>query len=198
MYLSQMIPFDLLTQYNVQKTEYSKGSVIFEQSQRADYYYQIVEGKVAMTTINEEGKEFTQGIFDKGKSFGEPVLFIEKPYPATAKAIENTVVYKLYKDAFFELIEIYPKYLLEITKKLSELLYFKSKMGTEISLYDPEHRILTLLKHIKTQDEQPQKVDLTRQQIANLTALRVETVIRTIKSLEEKELLLIKNRKVYF
>lgn len=192
-----MIPIDLLIQYNAQKTEYSKGSIIFEQSQRADYYYQILEGKVAMATLNEDGKEFTQGIFDTGKSFGEPVLFIEKLYPSTAKAIENTVVYRLYKDAFFELIETYPKYLLEITKKLSELIYFKSKMGTEISLYDPEHRILTLLKHIKTQEE-PQKIDLTRQQIANLTALRVETVIRTIKSLEEKGLLLIKNRKVYF
>lgn len=192
-----MIPERLLIQYNAQKSTYEKGNIIFEQSQRADFYYQIVQGKVAMTTLNEDGKEFMQGIFETGESFGEPPLFIDKSYPSSAKAIEDTVVYKLFRDNFHELIRHHPEYLLDITKKLSELLYFKSKMGSEISLYDPEHRILTLLSHIKTQEE-PEKIELTRQQIANLTALRVETVIRTIKSLEEDGKLKIKNRKVYF
>ena len=192
-----MIPERLLIQYNAQKSTYEKGNIIFEQSQRADFYYQIVQGKVAMTTLNEDGKEFMQGIFETGESFGEPPLFIDKSYPSSAKAIEDTVVYKLFRDNFHELIQNHPQYLFEITKKLSELLYFKSKMGSEISLYNPEHRILTLFKHIKSHDA-PEKIDLTRQQIANLTALRVETVIRTIKSLEEDGKLKIKNRKVYF
>ena len=95
------------------------------------------------------------------------------------------------------MIEANPKLLLQITKKLSELLYFKSKMSSEISLYDPEHRILTLLDHLKKTDA-PERIDLTRQQIANLTALRVETVIRAIKSLEDKGELKIIDRKVYY
>jgi len=41
------------------------------------------------------------------------------------------------------------------------------------------------------------KVELTRQQLADLTGLRVETVIRSIKKLEQKGELLIKDRKVY-
>ena len=40
-------------------------------------------------------------------------------------------------------------------------------------------------------------VDFTRQQIGDLTGLRVETVIRAIKSLEKKRMLKIINRKVY-
>jgi CRP-like cAMP-binding protein len=41
------------------------------------------------------------------------------------------------------------------------------------------------------------KVLVTRQQLANMTGLRVETVIRVIKELEEKKLLSINKGKVY-
>jgi CRP-like cAMP-binding protein len=40
------------------------------------------------------------------------------------------------------------------------------------------------------------RVELTRQEIADMTGLRVETVIRTMKAMEEKGMLKIENRKV--
>jgi CRP-like cAMP-binding protein len=42
------------------------------------------------------------------------------------------------------------------------------------------------------------KIKLTRQQIADMTGLRVETVIRTIKQLEEKGEVTIEKGKVYY
>lgn len=41
------------------------------------------------------------------------------------------------------------------------------------------------------------EVSLTRQQLADLTGLRVETVIRTIKNLATKKKLEIINRKIF-
>lgn len=75
-------------------------------------------------------------------------------------------------------------------------------MAPEISSQEPEHRILRVLDYLKKEIyklEKPFsfKVDLTRQQIADLTGLRVETVIRATKALEKKKELKIKNRKVY-
>ena len=192
-----MIATAVLLDFNVELVNYSKGEIIFQESERADYYFQIKTGKVYMTVMNEDGKEFTQGVFREGEGFGEPPLFIDKTYPSTAKASEDSQIYKLPKDTFFKILNKYPEYSFELNKKLSELLYFKSKMATEISLYNPEHRILTLFRLLKTKDT-PEKIQLTRQQIANLTALRVETVIRTIKTLESKGVLAIKNRKVFY
>ena len=64
------------------------------------------------------------------------------------------------------------------------------------------HRILRVLdylkKHVhKLEGRYAFKVDLTRQQIADLTGLRVETVIRAMKGLEKKGELLIKQRKAF-
>ena len=70
----------------------------------------------------------------------------------------------------------------------------------EISSHDPEHRILTLIDYLKEKASETSgyyEVPFTRQQIADMTGLRVETVIRSIKSLEQKKKVKIENRKVY-
>ena len=75
-------------------------------------------------------------------------------------------------------------------------------ISSEIAAQDPEHRLLTLIDFLKTdvgkcQPEQQYQVTLTRQQLADLTGLRVETVIRSIKALEKKGRLTVKQRKIY-
>ena len=78
-------------------------------------------------------------------------------------------------------------------------MVYKAKIMKEMSIHPPEHRILTLLNHFKDLADCPglYEVNLTRQQISDLTGLRVETVIRAIKSLEKSKKLSIKERKVY-
>lgn len=51
-----------------------KNEVIFNEDEVAHFYYQIINGSVRMFNSNDEGKEFTQGIFCIGESFGEPPL----------------------------------------------------------------------------------------------------------------------------
>ena len=78
-------------------------------------------------------------------------------------------------------------------------MVYKAKIAREVSIYPPEHRILTLLHHLKGNSERDSsfEVPLTRQQISDLTGLRVETVIRAIKKLEKSEALAIIDRKVF-
>ncbi|MCH2225316.1 MAG: helix-turn-helix domain-containing protein, partial [Crocinitomicaceae bacterium] len=81
-------------------------------------------------------------------------------------------------------------------------LYFKAIMSNEISVHESGHRILTLLDYLKNDiykidGKYTYKVELTRQQIADLSGLRVETVIRTMKDLESKGEIKRIDRKVY-
>jgi CRP-like cAMP-binding protein len=48
----------------------------------------------------------------------------------------------------------------------------------------------------KIPKEEPYLVELSRQQMADLTGLRVETVIRAIKSLEKKKMVQLQSHKV--
>ena len=197
-----MIPENLLINYNAKLKPFSKGAILFAEDDDARYYWQVQQGEVKMNNFNDEGKEFIQGIFSSGESFGEPPLFIDKPYPASAEALTDVVVFQLPKAAFFELLRQHPETAIEMSTRLARRLYYKSVMASEISSQDPEHRLLKLIDYLKTEVEGLEAKDrylvkLTRQQLADLTGLRVETVIRSIKSLEKKGLLVIENRKIY-
>lgn len=197
-----MIAENLLLDFGAKKISYYKGDRLFSEGDTAINYYQVISGEVKMNNYNLDGKEFIQGIFTSGQSFGEPPLFADVKYPAHAEAITDSEVIQLHKSGFFELLTSHPDIHLNITKTLASRLYYKAIMASEISSQEPEHRILRILDYLKkyvhkTEGEFSYKVDLTRQQIADLTGLRVETVIRATKALEKKGELQIKNRKVY-
>lgn len=196
-----MINEGLLLEFGARKLHIKKGENLFYAGDAPKYFYQIASGEVKMNNFNDEGKEFIQGIFTPGMSFGEPPLFIEKPYPANAEALTDAEVFAISKDAFFEMLRKNPEVNLAMSVTLSQRLYFKSIMASEISSQDAEHRIIKLIDYFKEivglRPHEKYKVSLTRQQIADLTGLRVETVIRAIKTLEKKKLLTITDRKIF-
>ncbi|WP_140485672.1 Crp/Fnr family transcriptional regulator [Flavobacterium sp. GSA192] len=197
-----MIAIELLEKYNGIVKNYKSGYTIFEEGKQPTHYYQIISGEVKMNNYNDEGKEFIQGIFYKNQCFGEPPLFIDQVYPANAVAVTDSELIIITKDKFFELLKNNSEISLNIIKNLSQRLYYKSVMAAEISSQDPEHRVLRLIDYSIEQlnfkkEEAGFLINFTRQQIGDLTGLRVETVIRAIKSLEKKGDLKIINRKVY-
>jgi len=197
-----MIAIELLEKYGALKKVFDKMAIIFEEGNLPAYYYQIVSGEVKMSNYNDDGREFIQGIFYKEQSFGEPPLFLNQNYPANAIAVEDSEILLLSKNNFMELLEENPSVSIKIIQNLAQRLYYKSVMAAEMSTQEPEHRVLKLMDHGIAyfnfqKDENGYLINFTRQQIGDLTGLRVETVIRTIKALEKKGVLKIINRKVY-
>lgn len=197
-----MIAEELLYTFGAEKLSFSKGEQIFSEGQPALCYFQILIGEVKMNNFNDDGKEFIQGIFFAGQSFGEPPLFADVKYPAHAEALSEAVVLRVSKENFMALLKAHPEEHLAITKALASRLYYKAIMATELSSQEPEHRILRILDYLKKHVHDLKEpfsfqVDITRQQIADLTGLRVETVIRATKSLEKKGELKIKSRKLF-
>jgi CRP-like cAMP-binding protein len=196
-----MIDENLLLNYGAKRVPFSKGDQLFREGESALNFYQVASGEIKMNNYNEDGKEFIQGIFSIGQSFGEPPLLANVKYPANAEAISDAEVFQLSKEQFLELLSSNPKVHLKITETLAKRLYYKAIMVSEISSQEPEHRILRIIDYLKHVDKVDGKftyrLNLTRQQLADLTGLRVETVIRATKSLEKKGELQIKKRKVY-
>ncbi|MCH9661316.1 MAG: Crp/Fnr family transcriptional regulator [Bacteroidetes bacterium] len=194
-----MISEQLLLTYNAIVKSFQSDAVIFYEGQPARYYTQIKTGGIKMFNLHENGKEFVQGVFKTGESFGEPPLFGNFNYPASAAATEPTALYMLGKDDFHRLLHDHFNIHLKFSEILSNRLSYKAMILKEISMHSPEHRILTLIDFLKEKELSQSKylVPLTRQELANLTGLRVETVIRAVKQLEAEGEIDIVNRKVY-
>ena len=197
-----MIAIALLEKYGALKKSFDKNEIIFEDGNLPMHYYQIISGEVKMSNYNDDGREFIQGIFYKNQSFGEPPLFLNQNYPANAIAVEDAEILLLTKSSFMKLLQDNANVSIKIIENLAQRLYYKSVMAAEMSTQEPEHRILKLMDHGIAyfnfkKEENGYLINFTRQQIGDLTGLRVETVIRTIKALEKKGVLKIINRKVY-
>ncbi|MBX7241445.1 MAG: Crp/Fnr family transcriptional regulator [Bacteroidia bacterium] len=196
-----MIQKEILLSYGAVYKKYKQGEFIFMEGDNPEFYFEVVEGVVKMVNIHDSGKEFIQGSFSAGCSFGEPVLFVNRPYPASAVAQTDCVVLRIFKELLLRIMQDFPEQKDKFLKLFSERLYNKALIAREISGYNPEHRIMTVIEMFKNKHSdtnQPCKIDLTRQQIADMTGLRVETVIRTMKEMERKGIILIHQGKVFF
>src|SRR5215472_346714 len=130
--IAVMIDNDLLLCWGAIHRKMEKGRVIFCEGDRACFYYQVVAGKVRMVNIAEGGKEFIQGIFGPGESFGEPILLLDQVYPAGAIADEDTVLLRLDKERFIHLLKDNPDIHFEFTRLLAERLRQKAILSKEM------------------------------------------------------------------
>lgn len=194
-----MIPEKILHEKGGILHKYLKHQVIFYEGNAAIMYYQIIEGSIKIISTHQNGKEFIQAIYNKGQSFGVPALLTGKPYPVTSLANEPVTLIALPREKFLEILKIYPKINLEFIKNLGLIIYNYSLIAKAIVEKNPEFKILTILNIEKSRNEAeiPDKINLTRQQIADMTGLRVETVIRVIKRMEKKCILTIQKGKIY-
>jgi CRP/FNR family cyclic AMP-dependent transcriptional regulator len=199
----KVFPSKTLEKYHAKLISLRKDQVLFHEGDKALDYLQVEEGSVKMFIASNDGQEFIQGIFTAGESFGEPALIGNFPYPGSVVALEKTKVWKLPNDLFLQMLRENFDLHLKMDVVLCQRLKYKSMVLSEISSYEPEHRIITLLKYFKGKNVKPglqEKiiVPYTRQQLADMSGLRVETVIRTVKKMEREGKLVLEGHRIKF
>ncbi|CEJ70155.1 Crp/Fnr family transcriptional regulator [Chryseobacterium oranimense] len=197
-----LIPNELLLSYGAISETFYPGDIIFKEDETPKNYYQIINGRIKLNHYNEDGKELILAILNSGLSVCELLLFIDKKYPVNAIVLEQSSIWKLPKADFTRMLDDHPGVSRDVNKFLSERLYFKFIMLQNNSSIHASVRIKGAFDYYKSffadQSKYSFEVPLTRQQIASITGLRVETVIRTIKNLEKQEELRIENRKILY
>lgn len=192
----------LLQSVGVVEEHYNAGDYIFREEATPQFYYQIVKGEVKLNSYKEDGKEFIQNILSDNSCFGEAMLILGKPYPVNAVALTKCNVLKVGRDQFFQLMKDNPNIFMDMYTILSEKTVEKLVLMQKISSKNAQERLMELLNQIKEPKENKDKYSLeiphTRQQLASLTGLSLETTIRVIKRMEKSGRLIIKNGKIFY
>jgi CRP-like cAMP-binding protein len=196
----RVFPVKALEKYYAKLITLRKDEILVTEGDPARDYYQVESGSVKMYSANQDGQEFIQGIFTTGESFGEPALIGKFPYPGSVAALETSKVWKLAGDYFLQMLKENFELHLKMDQVLCQRLRYKSMVLSEISSYDPEHRILSLLNYYKSKNGNGSRIIIpfTRQQLADMSGLRVETVIRTVKKMEKEKKLSLQGHKILF
>jgi CRP/FNR family transcriptional regulator, nitrogen oxide reductase regulator len=182
---SRLSPADRKVVAEVARVQhYAKGETIFEQETPSDALYQIISGRVKIFKMMPNGKDLILEVFGPGDPLGAVAVYMERPFPASAAALEDTTCVIVPRPAFFRLLESNPSLvrglLLGLTTRLVELT---NRLG-ELTGGRIEGRFarlfLKLAKEMGRQDRGGTFIPLalSRQELADLSGTTIETCIR--------------------
>ncbi len=181
--------------------KYSSSDFIFRMGSSPEHYLQIKQGMVKINT-SSSGKEFLYGLPHAGHCIAESYMFSDKKYPFNAIAISNCEVIRLEKNKFWKLLHKNAGLFTNIYSYTAERIHYNNLMLSTFGCMNSIERIIILLNYIKEfymlEDIRPFIIPYTRQQLASLTGLRTETVVRTVKKMEYLKLLTIINGKISY
>ncbi|SKB42930.1 Crp/Fnr family transcriptional regulator [Dyadobacter psychrophilus] len=196
-----MIETDLLLIYGAVYKKVYEDEVIFREGENCLFYHQLVEGKVGWSNFNEDGSEILQGVVWPAECFGELPLFDQQPYACTATALTECLIIRLALPDFNRLLSEHSEVRQTLNRLFAQKLRFKLFLAHQLACHSPERIVDEVFKylHLHTNNVcgECNKLMLTRQQVANLTGMRVETIIRATKILENKGKLKIVRGKIF-
>ncbi len=164
--------------------EFARGDTIFEQDSPSDAFYAIASGRVKIFKMMPSGKDVILEVFGPGDPLGAVAAYMDRPFPASASALEDTVCVIIPRAAFFRLLETQPSLvrglLLGLTTRLVEL----TNRLAELTGGRIEPRFARLFVKLASQMGRPKRggtyipLALSRQELADLTGTTIETCIR--------------------
>lgn len=173
---------------------FERGELIFEQGSPSDALYAIASGRVKIFKMMPSGKDVILEVFGPGDPLGAVAVYIGKPFPASASALEATTCILVPRVEFFRLLELHPSLvrglLLGMTTRLVEL----TNRLAELTGGRIEPRFARLFIKLADQMGRPERggifipLSLSRQELADMTGTTIETCIRIMSRWSKEEL----------
>lgn len=174
----------------ITEREYKKGSNIFIEGEVAEAVYVVKSGKVKIYKTGQDGKEHIIHIMGEGEVFAEACIFDVCPYPASADAVENTVVYVISNRDLEAILEKHPKISIELVKVMAKRLRMVAMQIENLSLKDAYQKTAALIVQLfKVHNKEMKngskiKLEVSRADMANMVGLTRETLTRALFKLK--------------
>jgi CRP-like cAMP-binding protein len=83
------------------RRELARGEFLFRQGEQPTGFHAVVHGRIELRARSPHGRERVTDIVGAGRSFGEAIMFLDRPYIVSAKALGDALVLHVAKDAVF-------------------------------------------------------------------------------------------------
>ncbi len=92
------------------KSEYANDQIVFSQGDEADSVFFLVEGRVKVSVVSQQGKEAIVAVLTKGDFFGEGCLTGQVRRLATVRTMEASTIHKLGKSTIVRMLRDEPDF----------------------------------------------------------------------------------------
>jgi CRP/FNR family transcriptional regulator, dissimilatory nitrate respiration regulator len=179
----------------------AKGETLFRKGDPCVGFHLIVYGQIKLAFTSANGNEKVVEILNQGQSFGEALMFMEKPYIVFAQALADAQLLHIAKDVIFEQIDHHPKLARKMIAGLSMRLHQLIQDVESYSLKSGRERIIGyLLSQIGDATAETTSVTITlptsKGTIASRLNLTQEHFSRILHELGQEGLIIVRGRQV--
>lgn len=178
-----------------------RGAIIFNRGDPCVGFHLVVYGQVKLAFLSPEGSEKVIEIIGPGGSFGEALMFMEKPYIVMAQALADTFLLHVSKAVVFDELDRKPQFARKMLAGLSRRLHGLISDVEAYSLQSGTQRVIGYLLRQdahKSEANEPYVVTLPTSKALVASRLNVtpEHFSRILHDLVESGLIAVDGREV--
>lgn len=175
------------------------GETLFRQGDPATGVYAVVHGRIALVTASPHRQERVSAIIEAGRSFGEAIMFLEKPCIVSARALGDALVLHVAKETVFAELERSPGFARRVIAALSEKLHAAVRELDLYALGSGSRRFAAwLMRSVPATQRGSVEVTLpaAKRAIASQLNLSAEHLSRILRELTAEGLIDVRGRSV--
>ena len=177
----------------------ARGDILFNKGDVSTGFHLIVDGQVKLAFTSSQGSEKVVDIISQGQTFGEAVMFMEKPYMVYAQALVDSRLLHISKSVILGELENDPKLGRKMIAGLSIRLHHLITDVESYSLHSARQRIIGYLLRDNL-DKNGTSITVTLPTSKGIIASRLnltqEHFSRILHELSEIGLIVVEGRKI--
>jgi len=170
---------------------FKKDTMILIEEEVGSTMFIILNGRVKISRISDEGREVILSILVDGDFFGEMAILDGQTRSANAVTLEETLMMVIRRDNFLQILHKYPQVAINLLKELAHRLRRSDAQIKSLSLQNALGRVASTLLRIADDSGiiKLGRVEIShlppQQDLANMAGTSRETISRVIKSLNQ-------------
>ena len=185
----------------VRVTKRRRGEWIFVPGDSADSVYLLQKGRMKITALSEDGHEVLHEIVGPGEFFGDTSTILGIPRTTSAQALEASLLCEIYGKDFETLLSMHPELALQLLKSVGLRLKKAEAQLVSVICNNVSQRVREALLDLVVKEsvvvrDQPIKINITQQDLANLIGASRQKTWQALKELEDANVLRLMYRSI--
>lgn len=180
---------------------YKKKFLLFQEGHRPLFLYFVIKGKVKTFRTNEDGKELITQIHSTGDFFGYTPILEETSYKDNAEVLEDAELMMIPREDFLQLISYDNQLAKQFIKLLTRNVVANEERLINLAYNSVRKRVATGLlevqKKYKTTAEANPRLEISREDLAQVVGTATESLIRTLSEFKGDKLIEIQDGKIH-
>lgn len=166
-----------------------KKQILYDDGDQPHGLYLLLQGSVRTYKMDENGRELMMNLYHADDYLGIHALLLNEPYTEIAEALEDSSICLLPKDAIIDLMNHYPDVSAYFIRILANNIKEKEDHLFQLAYHSVRKRLAQTLVKLNNQSPSADQFRISRDELAAMAGIAMETVSRTLSDFKDEKLI---------